>query len=162
MEPGLSPSVLWWQRSVPANTARNLHVKHERSSACHQYVTKLSQRRGKTMSVSPPDGPRPQVSILCQTLPSPGEPSTHQPIQPLKMCHEPLMFGEAELQTFPKTQGIVSLTGAPNTPILLVTQLLHPSCLLTTSPHLRRGPDLPLTVPHLVRGPVSLLPVTKT
>ena len=44
------------------------------------------------------------------------------------------MFGEAELQTFPKTQGIVSLTGTPNTPILLVTQLLHPSRLLTMSP----------------------------
>ena len=114
------------------------------------------------MSVCPPDGPHPQASILHQTLPPPEERSTHQPIRPLKMCHEPLVFGEAELQTLPKTQGIFSLTGAPNTPTLRVTQLLHPSHPLTMSPHLRRGPDLPLTVPHLVRGPVSLLPVMKT
>lgn len=153
VEPGLSLSVFWWQRSVPVNTDRNLHVKHKRSSVCHQYCDKaLSQSPHPMVLVH-----KFQVCIRHSHLQE-----NHPHISPYihsRCAMSPSCWVKLN---FPKTQGIFSLTGAPNTPTLLVTQLLHPSRLLTMSPHLRRGPDLPLTVPHLVRGPVSLLPVTKT
>lgn len=134
MEPSLSLSVFWWQRSVPINTDRNLHVKHKRSSVCHQYCDKaLSQ------------SPHPMVLVhkfqVC---------IRHSHLQENHPHISPYIHSRCTMSpscwvklNFPKTQGIFSLAGAPNTPTLLVTQLLHPSCLLTMSPHLRRGPDCP-------------------
>ena len=81
------------------------------------------------MSVSPPDGPRPQ---FCVRLPHLQENHPHtSPYIRSRCAMSPSCWVKLN---FPKTQGIVSLTGTPNTPILLVTQLLHPSRLLTMSP----------------------------